>query len=327
MVHTGGTGVVTVPFGKTWQTLNAGESFLSAVCGQSLTTFAGIWGTNSGAGDGVAGEGKNGVHGASSSASDSGVWGNNNGHGYGVSGSTNSTYQPGSGGTAGVWGNNAGTGIGVKGTSAGGDGVVGYSSSTSHAGVSAVNDSGGSTAFGLWARGTPAGHFEGPVEMNGHLNVSGDQWVQGTITAATDIVLSGGQDCAEEFDLATPSAIEPGTVMVFDGEGGLKPSEYAYDTRVAGVVSGAGDYKPALILDKRSPSAKRIALGLVGKVFCKVDAGYGPVDVGDLLTTSPTVGHAMRASDPVAAFGAVLGKAMKPLPAGCGLVPVLIGLR
>jgi hypothetical protein len=35
----------------------------------------------------------------------------------------------------------------------------------------------------------------------------------------------------------------------------------------------------------------------VGKVYCKVDADAGPIAVGDLLTSSNTVGHAMRVSD------------------------------
>src|SRR5260370_5507542 len=56
-------------------------------------------------------------------------------------------------------------GYGVKGTSAGGDGVLGISTSNAHAGVSAINDSGG---FGMWARGTPAGHFQGNVEISGN---------------------------------------------------------------------------------------------------------------------------------------------------------------
>ena len=42
-----------------------------------------------------------------------------------------------------------------------------------------------------------------------------------------------------------------------------------------------------------------------------MDAGYAPVGVGDLLTTSPTAGHAMRAEDPVRAFGATIGKALR----------------
>jgi len=42
----------------------------------------------------------------------------------------------------------------------------------------------------------------------------------------------------------------------------------------------------------------------VGEVFCKIDAQYGRVGVGDLLTTSPTPGHAMKANGCSRAFGA-----------------------
>jgi hypothetical protein len=35
----------------------------------------------------------------------------------------------------------------------------------------------------------------------------------------------------------------------------------------------------------------------------------------------------MKAIDPVKSFGAVLGKALRPLAAGCGLIPVLIALQ
>jgi hypothetical protein len=65
----------------------------------------------------------------------------------------------------------------------------------------------------------------------------------------------------------------------------------------------------------------------MGKVFCQVDAGYGPVAAGDLLTTSPTPGHAMKARDRERAFGSVLGKALRPLSTGRGLVPILVTLQ
>jgi hypothetical protein len=38
-------------------------------------------------------------------------------------------------------------------------------------------------------------------------------------------------------------------------------------------------------------------------------------------------GHAMKAADPRRAFGAVIGKALRPLPAGRGLVPILVALQ
>jgi len=57
-----------------------------------------------------------------------------------------------------------------------------------------------------------------------------------------------------------------------------------------------------------------------------VDASYGAIEVGDLLTTSPTPGHAMKADDPMKAFGAVIGKALRPLEVGqdlIGSIPLL----
>ena len=68
-------------------------------------------------------------------------------------------------------------------------------------------------------------------------------------------------------------------------------------------------------------------IALMGKVNCKVDAQYAAIEVGDLLTTSPTPGHAMKATDPAKAFGTVIGKALKPLKEGTGLIPILISLQ
>jgi hypothetical protein len=96
---------------------------------------------------------------------------------------------------------------------------------------------------------------------------------------------------------------------------------------VAGVVSGAGDYKPGIVLDKQSTLGNRSPIALLGKVFCKVDAGPAPVEVGDLLTTSDTLGHAMKACDAAKAFGSVIGKALRPLSKGQELIPILIALQ
>ena len=134
-------------------------------------------------------------------------------------------------------------------------------------------------------------------------------------------------DCAEDFDIANADLAEAGTVMVL-GEGGiLEPSQFAYDKRVAGVISGAGDYKPGIVLDKQGSQPNRKPIALVGKVYCKVDANCAPIEIGDLLTTSPTSGHAMKATDQQRAFGAVIGKALRPLSEGQGLIPILIALQ
>jgi hypothetical protein len=136
-----------------------------------------------------------------------------------------------------------------------------------------------------------------------------------------------GADCAEDFDVSDAEAAEPGTVMVIDQEGALTPSEQPYDKRVAGVISGAEGFKSGIIFDKQQSEAERMPVALMGKVGCKVDAQYSPIEVGDLLTTSPTPGHAMKAVDHSRAFGATIGKALRPLRAGNGIIPTLIALQ
>jgi hypothetical protein len=150
--------------------------------------------------------------------------------------------------------------------------------------------------------------------------------VNGNIVTNGDIRLTNA-DCAEDFNIGMDISVEPGTVMVLGEEGELFPSQHAYDKRVAGVVSGAGDYKPGIVLDKQKSDRNRQPIALLGKVYCKVDAQYGAIEVGDLLTTSPTPGHAMKTDDPVKALGAMLGKALRPLAEGQGLIPILIALQ
>jgi hypothetical protein len=153
-----------------------------------------------------------------------------------------------------------------------------------------------------------------------------DLVVKGSATIGGDVFLTGG-DCAEDFDVSTSEDVEPGTVMVMNQEGILEPCRQAYDKRVTGVISGAGDLRPGIVLDKRRTQHNRMPVALLGKVYCKVDAGYGSVELGDLLVTSPTPAHAMRAGDPARAFGAVIGKALRGLESGRGLVPILVSLQ
>jgi hypothetical protein len=158
------------------------------------------------------------------------------------------------------------------------------------------------------------------------LTVHGDAKVEGTLSVTTDILLEGA-DCAEHFTIADISGVEPGTVMIIDDECALKPCQSAYDKRAAGVVSGGGNYRPGIILDQQAHIEGRLPIALVGKVFCKVDAEFGAIEPGDILTTSPTPGHAMKASDPMQAFGAVIGKALRPLARGRGEIPILVALQ
>ncbi len=144
------------------------------------------------------------------------------------------------------------------------------------------------------------------------------------VVSASDVVLTGA-DCAEEFG-CLDGPVEPGSVVELTDDGRLRQSTAPYSKRVAGVVSGAGSYRPGVVLDRRPDEQDRVPIALVGKVYCKVDATECPVEVGDLLTTSATAGHAMKATDAGRAFGAVIGKALSPLSGGSGLIPVLVGL-
>jgi hypothetical protein len=245
------------------------------------------------------------------------------------------TFQS-SDGTAAVLGNNTANGFGVVGISDGGKAVEGRTKTgqaisgiaTTGSGVIGVADgfgvlgiSGagkaiegrtdtGTAISGIAGSGSRAGFFQGNVEVTG------------------DIKLLGG-DCAEDFEVAADceDLIVPGVVVVLGPEGSLRHSTSAYDKRVAGVVAGAGGLRPGIILDRRSDRSRRLPVALVGKVSCNVDADYGDVEVGDLLTTSDTPGHAMKASDPSRAFGAVIGKALGSLRSGRAIIPVLVCLQ
>jgi hypothetical protein len=221
---------------------------------------------------------------------------------YGESRDNGIVGETGNNTASGVFGHNTGAGTGVGGSSDKGTGVVGLT-------VTGVAVLGENRGTGL------AGKFSGNVEISGG-NLS--------MLNGADIRLA---DFSEDFDVSDQEELEPGTVVVLDHEGLVRKSGTAYDRKVAGVVSGAGDFRPAITLDRQSSEGHRISIALMGKVYCKVDAQYSEVAVGDLLTTSPTPGHAMKADDPLKAFGSVIGKALRPLQTGQGLVPVLVALQ
>ncbi len=144
--------------------------------------------------------------------------------------------------------------------------------------------------------------------------------------------LTGGADIAEPFDVASGEGmgVAPGMVVAIDPdhEGRLAVADEPYDRGVAGIVSGANDVKAGLVMRQEGSTADgEHPIALTGRVYCWVDATYAAIAPGDLLTTSPTPGHAMKVTDFSRAQGAVLGKAMGSLSAGRGLVLVLVALQ
>jgi hypothetical protein len=93
------------------------------------------------------------------------------------------------------------------------------------------------------------------------------------------------------------------------------------------VVSGAHNFPAGAILGNLPGSEDSTAVALSGRVWTWCDASAGPIEAGDLLTTSETPGHAMVASDMTRSHGAVIGKAMTGLKEGKGLVLVLVNLQ
>jgi hypothetical protein len=129
----------------------------------------------------------------------------------------------------------------------------------------------------------------------------------------------GGFDIAERFQVI--GEVQPGQVVVFDEDrGGVRPCDREYDRRAVGIVSA----EPAFILgiDPLQP-----AVALCGRVECYVDADIAPVRAGDLLSTSPTAGHAQKVLDRDRADTAIIGKALGSLESGKGKVMVWVMQR
>jgi len=153
--------------------------------------------------------------------------------------------------------------------------------------------------------------------------------VNGT-TKTTTLEITGGADLAEPFEVNSESTIQAGMVVAIDpaNAGQLKIATSAYDKTVAGIVSGAGNIQPGMVMGQDGSIASgEHPVALTGRVYAKVDARYGAIQPGDLLTTSDTPGHAMKVSDNGQAQGAIIGKAMTALEEGQGLVLVLVSLQ
>jgi len=148
------------------------------------------------------------------------------------------------------------------------------------------------------------------------------------ITRTHSIIITGGSDLAEPFQMAG-GKIPQGAVVVIDDAhpGQLKMSSAAYDPQVAGVVSGANGINPGIALHQVGALDGDQNVALTGRVYVLADAANGAIHPGDLLTTSSTPGHAMKATDHVRAQGAILGKAMTGLSSGQGMVLMLVTLQ
>jgi|GEM_PF-3222861 len=168
------------------------------------------------------------------------------------------------------------------------------------------------------------------MDPQAHLDVNGDAQSETLVISSASTVTGSGlrvlqssgqigrQDLAEVFTAS--EKVSPGDVVVMDPDApeiillkGRKP----YDPMLVGVVSTA----PAMVLDNGTISSDfqnvpnttlNPPVALSGQVPCKVSLENGAILPGDLLTTSSTSGHAMKAIDPYKSFGSIVGKALEP---------------
>jgi hypothetical protein len=157
-------------------------------------------------------------------------------------------------------------------------------------------------------------------------------FITGTIQSpsVTTLTITGGSDLAEPFSISTAGQpVFEGEVVVIDdtSPGQLKLTDRPYDSRVAGVISGANGIHPGIQMQQQGLLEGGKNVALTGRVYVQADTSNGAINPGDLLTTSSVPGRAMKVTDHARAAGAILGKAMSRLSEGNGMVLVLVTLQ
>jgi hypothetical protein len=333
----------------------------SAIHGESTTGHGALGSSTDNHGVSGLSENKCGVYGSSTNSH--GVYGRSVDRegGFFVSENERGVYGKSEGDREGVLGESIG-GDGVHGTSTTAPGVSGYSStsygvhghsentyagyftSEDYRGLYAMSESGWADAYfggtyGIIVESTIYGHDD--------LSVWGDITAGGSKTGyVVDIALNDGPDSLELGDVVVITGVAEPILGEIPVPTVRKASETS-STGVMGVVDRrfvtSSEGVRAQETEAESPgyfedSSVSMAEGggiapgeYVGVVTLgsfeaiKVDASYGAIQPGDLLVSSDTPGHAMKAQD--AKVGTVIGKALGSLDSGTGVIPVLITLQ
>ena len=139
-------------------------------------------------------------------------------------------------------------------------------------------------------------------------------------------IFSGTATAARYADLAekyqADAEYDPGTVMVFGGDNEVTQSSDQQQRTVAGIVST----NPAHLMNADLDGKNTVAVGLVGRVPCKVT---GFIKKGDLMVTSSIIGHATGwrdESSPPA--GSIIGKSLENKDSrGEDVIEVVVGIN
>jgi hypothetical protein len=93
------------------------------------------------------------------------------------------------------------------------------------------------------------------------------------------------------------------------------------------ISDAAGTLHAAVNATSAVPNGYSSVVTLGAYKVIKVDASFGAIKAGDLLTTSSHAGYAMRVRDKAAASGAIIGKALSSFENGTGTVTVMVTLK
>ena len=239
--------------------------------------------------------------------------------GFGVAGNNPSNVGEGGGGVFGITSATSGYSFGARGDAISntglGIGVQGITNSPDGAGGYFINRAGGNIIVGVVKTGPDIPVFR--VDGTGRVFADGGFQPSGADFAESMAVTGDVRKYA------------PGDLLVIDPSANLHLAlaQQPYSTLVAGIYST----KPGILGSTRqvgeAASKQEVPLAVVGIVPCKVTTENGPIQVGDLLVTSSTPGHAMKGTDRGRLVGAVVGKALEPLQQGTAVIQVLVTLQ
>jgi hypothetical protein len=206
-----------------------------------------------------------------------------------------------------------------------GCGIASYMVNNSGCPTAEFDQLGGGRVLDLQNGGTGSGGGSGDFiaafnkdaspQLKFRVGGKGDVWTR-------DGYYTISQDFAEM--LPAVDGLAPGDVLIIGPDGKLARSSEPFQTSVAGVYSTA----PGLVggMPETGPVPGSIPLAMTGIAPVKVSAENGAIRPGDLLVTSATAGHAMKAG-PNPPQGAVIGKALAPLTGGAGVIKMLATLQ
>ena len=193
-------------------------------------------------------------------------------------------------------------------------------------GASDINSFAGNVGIGTTSPGAKL-EVDGNVKLTANSGAS-ITFADGTVqsTAYTGVVCGG--DYAESVDVTGSRAgYEPGDVLVVDpsAPGKFLKASQPYSALVAGIYST----RPGTVGRRQTTpkSPDEVPMAMMGIVPTKVTTENGPIQVGDLLVASSTLGRAMKGTDRERLTGAVIGKALGSLKSGSGVIEVLVTLQ